>query len=215
MRGASVFFGIPQLAPRALGEGRWLMKTGSMVLVVMMALAGRAGASGPFGVEMAEFSPERYGCTLRRGSFYECTGFPALHPDIDRYLVQYHAALGICFLKGISKEIATPRFGDAIRRAVDEVYDQLQPKYGQAQRADLLVPGSIWSAPGDWMQGLLARERSYHYVADLHPAIEGVTAYGVFAMAMSPDTAFWTVEFYTRQSDACDRLDNKAKGSVF
>lgn len=186
-----------------------------MGMMLWLGLAGGGAAAGPFGIDIEGFNPSTYACVKSEGSFFKCTGFPAQHPDIETYVVQFHHDIGLCFIKGISKTIHDSRYGENTRRAVDEIYAQLRPKYGTALQGDELRSGSIWDEPEDWMMGIIKSERKYYYMARATPEVDGVAVWGVFASALDTTKSYWSVEFQTSKSDACNAQDRATKGNVF
>lgn len=87
----------------------------------------------------------------------------APHPLFDVYAVQATPSLGVVWVKGITPCIENDNFGTATRAAVDRLADQLAQKYGPPEKMDMLLEGSIWNEPQDWMNSLNDRERVYSY----------------------------------------------------
>lgn len=88
---------------------------------------------------------------------------PGPHPLFKSYFVLSTPSLGIVWVKGITPQIENDNFGSETCATVDRIEMQLTQKYGRPKKRDLLMDGSIWTEPQDWMNGLTNRERFYSY----------------------------------------------------
>jgi hypothetical protein len=88
------------------------------------------------------------------------------HPLLEKYIIQATPLLGVVWIKGIGPNIENDIFGTATKTAVDRLADQVSQKYGRGKKTDLLLDGSIWTEPQEWMHGLDSNQRLYNYVWD-------------------------------------------------
>lgn len=187
----------------------------AIVSALSLALPTLAEA-GPFGIDLDNFVPQTYGCKAEKNPFIlSCDKVPKPHPDIELYIIRYVPEVGVCHIRGISKDIIDSRYGMKLRSSVDEVYSQLKGKYGEAVLYDYLNSGSIWSEPEDFMMGIAKNERQYGYEQDLKEPVDGVTQFGAYAYASSQDTGYWVAQFITKNVAACDAVETKLKAGSF
>ena len=170
---------------------------------------------GPFGLDFKNFSLAESGCADQKGSFYTCKSVPKPHPDIELYVIQYVEGVGLCMIKGISRDISDSIYGDNIRRKTDEIYDQLTTKYGKGEKLDFLRPGSIWDEPEDWMMGIIKDERTYAVLWQLSSPVEEVSEIVLAAQATSRDSGYFIVEFYNSNSAQCDSVQSEKAAESF
>lgn len=137
------------------------------------------------------------------------------HPDIETYVVQYSESVGLCMIKGISKDIRDSIYGDETKRKVDKIYTQLTPKYGAGESFDFLRPGSIWDESEDWMMGLLKDERTYAFLWTLQKPVDGVSEMILAAKATNRETGYFIVEFHNSNSDECDKAEASKAADSF
>lgn len=117
--------------------------------------------SAPFGIEF--YTPiESLNVIqeLGQGAYIVAPATP--HPLFETFVVRATPSLGVVWIKGITPAIENDNFGSDTRAMVDRLAEQLTQKYGAGERTDLLLNGSIWSEPQDWMSSLNNRERFYH-----------------------------------------------------
>lgn len=84
---------------------------------------------------------------------------PKSHPAFELYILQITPFSGLSWIKAIGYDIPTNGFGTSINSAFFEMEEKLKNTYGKCQRTDLLLQGSIWNEPQDWMMGLVKGER--------------------------------------------------------
>jgi hypothetical protein len=185
------------------------------VLASSILFSAHAVIAGPFGIEVDGFSLEKYSCSKADGQYYICTSLPSPHNDFEQYIVRYHLDAGLCSIKGIGKNIDENGFGSNTKSMTDSLYGQISKKYGKAEKMDFLFPSSIWNEGDEWLMGLVQDERSYAYIGDVSPPVEGITKYGVIAGAVSGSKGYVIVEFQTTNYDKCDAAEAKDGASSF
>jgi hypothetical protein len=203
------------------GDGTLKRLTIVAVALALTSLSSTARADikdGPFGITMGA-NPTNYGCTSKdNDSFFTCDKLPRMHPDIQMYVVQSTSKTGICWVKGMSKEVETNSYGSALQVSTDKFSEQISNTYGSYSLDDNLLPGSIWNAPEDWMMGLSKNERFYTYKWDkttnakLKNGIERIYA---AAHALSRDSGYVGIEFYFSNYKDCKNAEKDEKAGAF
>lgn len=84
---------------------------------------------------------------------------PKPHSAFDSYVCLIAPRSGLSWVKAIGKTIVTNSFGTDIKSSFDVMEQKLVTNYGRHKRVDLLMQGSIWNEPRDWMQAIINRER--------------------------------------------------------
>lgn len=174
-----------------------------------------AGANdGPFGFSMGA-TPSVYGCNpLNIAGMYECATAPKPHSSFETYVVQSSAETGICFVKGVGRNVTSNSYGTSIRAETDELAKQISVRYGEPQLFDDLLPGSIWDEPRDWLVSLVKKERRYTYKWESTPE-EHVNEIYLAALAIDDDTTYPVAEFYLANYQDCEASTKKGEASSF
>lgn len=134
---------------------------------------------------------------------------------MEFYVIQYAEGVGICMVKGVSKDVQSSVFGESIRDKVDHIKAQIEVKYGSGEDVRYLKSGSIWSEPNDWMTGLLKDERVYGTEWNLGSPIDGIDSIWLNAVGSKLDAGYFIVEFIVPNDERCDEADINAGASVF
>jgi hypothetical protein len=66
---------------------------------------------------------------------------------------------GLCQIRALGKNVDTDSYGIALQSKYKELLDSLSSIYGKPKSTDLLLSGSIWKEPQDWMMALNKKER--------------------------------------------------------
>lgn len=66
---------------------------------------------------------------------------------------------GLCQIRALGKNVDTDSYGIALQSKYKEILDSLSSIYGKPKSTDLLLSGSIWKEPQDWMMALNKKER--------------------------------------------------------
>lgn len=129
---------------------------------------------------------------------------PKTHPAFEFYVLQIAPVSGLSWIKAVGRNIPTNGFGNSINSAFLEMEGKLKNTYGKCERTDLLLQGSIWNEPQDWMMALVKEERflasqwSAKTGANLPEAIESVF---LVAKGEDTDTGYIAIE-YTLKNNA-------------
>ena len=193
------------------------------LLPFLMTLSLHANAQtgdGPFGFDIgADLSSYRNCDKTQTLGIYECRSPEKPHPDMEAYLVQYFDGIGICWVKGIGKDIRDNGLGLSVKAATDKIKSQVAKVYGKpTDTFDFLSYGSIWDELDDWMMGLARKERFYSYAwsaDDGFKKVKRVESIFVTARASSSDTGYVVVEFGGDNEGLCDEAKSAAEESAF
>ena len=124
---------------------------GKLIAVpAVLSLASKASA-GALGMQSGE-KPARYGCAAvpSNPGFDGCPPPPKPHSAFEDYVVKASEQVGICWIKGIGKDISDNGYGVGTRSVVVDLKSQLAKKYGAGpEKTDFPLPGSIWKDPDD------------------------------------------------------------------
>ncbi|MFC7409502.1 hypothetical protein [Hydrogenophaga atypica] len=136
---------------------------------------------------------------------YRLDNPPKPHPAFEFYILQISPENGLSWIKAIGQDIPTNGFGTSINSAFLEMEGKLKKTYGNCDRTDLLLQGSIWNEPQDWMMGLVKGERllASHWEvktgAKLTEAIESVF---LVASARETDCGYIAIEYALKNNSA-------------
>ena len=184
------------------------MKNSTLLCTVVLAigLSGQAMA-GPFGLEKGMTLKQIDNAQQVAPGKYKVTSVPKPHSAFDTYAVQIGPQSGLCWIKGVGKELRTSVYGLELRSAFNEMKEKLEQAYGKPEVIDRLLPGSIWDEPKDWMMALIKKERllaaawSEKSKATLPIDLQWV---GLGARAISTNSGYIAVEYSFINKSDCD-----------
>lgn len=123
-------------------------------------------ADGPFGLQAGltkKNIEDMTGESLKpiEGSvdLYMANSVPKKNPDFESFGLLISPKVGLCQVRAIGKDIKTDSYGISLKSKFEEVSNTLSSIYGKGKKTDLLLSGSIWKEPNDWMMGLNKKER--------------------------------------------------------
>jgi hypothetical protein len=186
------------------------MKRITIILLVLVAaiFSSQHAQAGPFGLEMGMKleaiggGPEE----LKKG-FYKIKTVPKPHTAFETYIVQVGQKTGLCYIKAVGKDVTTNVYGVQLESAFEEMEAKVAQTYGKHDKTDLLMPGSIWKEPQDFMMGLLKKDRmlaavwSAKYGSQL---TENLKAVSLMAYAQTRNTGHLGLEYQFTNEKDCD-----------
>ena len=178
------------------------------------ASAKAKSPEGPFGIGMGADPDALGGQSMGKPTFYKITSPPRPHPEFEFVVVQAAPKVGVCWVKGVGRNIDTDDFGIAARRHVDDIEVALESKYGKPKKKDdFLLSGSLWTGERYWMMGLQKGERAYAYVWE-KPQPEGdiwkdLSDIYLGASAVSGQQAYVVVEYTFKNKKQCEDAAKK------
>lgn len=193
------------------------------LLTFMMIFSLHASAQngdGPFGFDIGSDLSSYENCEkMKKLGMYNCSSAKKPHPDMEGYLVQYFDGVGICWVKGIGKDISDNGLGLSTKALTDKIKNQVTKVYGKhTNDFDFLTYGSIWDELDDWMMGLVQKERHYSFfwsIEDGYQPVKRVEQIMVAAKATSKNTGYVVVEFSGDNEDLCDGATSAEEESAF
>ncbi|MCK7628736.1 hypothetical protein MZ018_14215 [Shewanella sp. JNE10-2] len=164
-------------------------------------------ADGPFGLAMGMTKEMFNGrLTQAKTGLYFLDKPPIPHDQFESYVVKIGEKSGLCWIKGIGKNVASNGYGMQLKGAFDEFETKLDKRYGVHERTDFLMPASIWKDPQDWMMGLLKADRYLLSVwkGDKKPLPNDLSSIGLLAQAESSSSGYLALEYSFSNKEACD-----------
>ncbi|WP_429154313.1 hypothetical protein [Aeromonas media] len=171
-------------------------------------------ADGPFGLAMG-MTKEMFKGHLTPVStgVYMLDTPPKAHPQFEQYVVKISDKTGLCWIKGVGKDIPTNGHGIQLKSEFDDFERKLDERYGSHKRTDFLVSGSLWNDPQYWMRGLQKEDRYLYSVwgKEKNPLPNELLEIGLFAGATTGDNGYLTLEYSFTNKELCDRDVEKQK----
>lgn len=123
-------------------------------------------AEGPFGLEAGltqKNIEDMIGAKLKplpdSVNLYTSDTLPKQNADFEMYGLLISPKAGLCQIRAVGKNIDTDSYGLALKSRFEDLSSSLSSLYGKAETTDLVLEGSIWKEPQDWMMGLNKKER--------------------------------------------------------
>lgn len=92
-------------------------------------------------------------------NLYITSSLPKENGDFTSYGLLISPTVGLCQIRAIGKNIDTDSYGLKLQSTFDDLKKSLDSLYGNGEETDILLSGSIWKNPNDWMMGLIKQER--------------------------------------------------------
>jgi hypothetical protein len=153
------------------------------------------------------------------GGMYKLTSVPRPHPDFEFYVAQVSPRTGMCYVKGVGRQVRTNGYGAELRSRFVRVRDEISASYGRYRTVDMLLSDSIWAGPRDWMAALAERQRllfaqwNTETRATLRPHL---TTVFVGANAKTSESGFVVVEYYFDNEPGCQQeIESGADAALF
>jgi hypothetical protein len=146
---------------------------------------------------------------------YECTP-PGEHPYFESYVVRASSKHGVCWVKGIGKNIDDNGYGTNTVGRLKGFADAMTPVYGEPRKVDLILPNALWDDADEYLMSIRQNERTLAYVWE-GEELGGKTKLNqiyVFAKALSRDTGWVGIEYYSEDHEACKSTSNAVDNSV-
>lgn len=189
----------------------------SFVLSGLLALlcANPASAQGqaPFGVTMGSPISKYRSCEkTEQTGWYRCDTLPRSHAAFELYIIQAHPMIGVCFVKGIGKDVNRDPRGAKTKTEIEKLATQIAQTYGPHTRIrDALSSRSELKGVDEWMLAVEENERTFSYDWVGGPYPNDVDSVHLFASATDGETGYAVAEFYFKNHTTCDdELDKEA-----
>ncbi|HBC7435777.1 hypothetical protein [Enterobacter bugandensis] len=180
-------------------------------------------AEGPFGLEagLTQKNIENMiGAKLKplpdSVNLYTSDKLPKQNADFEMYGLLISPKAGLCQIRALGKNIDTDSYGLALKSKFEELSNSLSSLYGKAETTDLLLPGSIWKEPQDWMMGLNKKERFLSATwkgAKETPLKNNIDTISIEARANSSSKGYVYLQYSFTNDDVCQAEIEGAKKS--
>ena len=128
--------------------------------IVLAGFCQGAAAAGPFGLSMGASKSEldlEPNDGTSTSYIFQSVPVPSRHFEIYAGTVGDQA--GLCNIRALTGPIDTNRFGHGLRSRFDQLQEALTERYGEPRLFDLVIPGSLWDEPRDFMMGMRREDR--------------------------------------------------------
>jgi hypothetical protein len=172
-------------------------------------------SDGPFGLSMG-IPEDAFGTTLTKvatGKFL-VDSVPRPNEAFKQYVLEIGKNSGLCWVKAIGKDVPTDSMGYGLKSKFGELEKVLSGKYGKGSKTDILLPGSIWDDPEDWMRGLVKSERYLMTVWDTSKGLKlpnDISSLAITANATNSDTGYIAVEYTFTNNKLCEEENQALK----
>lgn len=180
-------------------------------------------AEGPFGLEAGltqKNIEDMIGAKLKplpdSVNLYTSDKLPKQNADFEMYGLLISPKAGLCQIRALGKNIDTDSYGLALKSEFEELSNSLSSLYGKAETTDLLLAGSIWKEPQDWMMGLNKKERFLSATwkgAKETPLKNNIDTISIEARANSSSKGYVYLQYSFTNDDVCQAEIEGAKKS--
>ena len=177
--------------------------------------------AGPFGLEKGMSLKDIGGQSQQSKAVpgqYLLSKVPKPHPAFEGYVIKLAPKAGLCHIRAVGKDIKTSSYGLELKNAFNAMEKKLEGTYKKHETADVLLPGSIWSEPNDWMMGLAKKER--FLIAEWSARVRSTlpTDLEEISLQVNPldgNTGYIEVNYLFTNIDACEEeLAAKEDGAL-
>lgn len=179
------------------------------VVAIIMTATSTFAMAGPFGLNMGmsikQIDPQAKEVAPGK---YITTKVPKPHSSFEKYVVQVGKKNGLCWIKAIGKDIQTSSYGIELKSAFEEMNEKLTKAYGKGETTDLLMTGSIWNEPNDFMMALIKKERFLMTIwsTEKGSKVDGeLKRLGLVASPGGRDKGYLSIEYSFTNEDACEK----------
>lgn len=182
-----------------------------------LVLANVAMANGPFGLTMG-MSKEELGTleSTRNPDMYKLEDVPIPSDHFDDYYLMVGDEVGLCVVRTVKGPIDSNRFGHGIKREYEQLQDALVKRYGKGEDdIDMLMPGSLWDEPEDFMMGLQREDRQLFTLwtgeANAAMAASSLSAILLEAKGLSSSKGALVLQYEFDNAEACRERSRELK----
>lgn len=179
---------------------RWALVAAAMIWSTGIYAAG-------FGLEFGA-DPSKFDCSPVPSSpgLFRCSMPPKPHSAFEDYAVKASPKHGICWIKGVGKDISDSRFGSATKSATDEMAQTLNRLYGPSKKIDLIMPRALWDGAHEWLMSIAQNERLYAYQwEDLESKKPMLKSVALMAKATGSSKGYIALDYYATFHEECSQ----------
>lgn len=177
---------------------------------------------GPFGLQIGltkQIIEDMTGVELNLvdedSNLYTTDSVPKKNSDFDSFGLVISPVVGLCQIRAISDETSTDSHGLTIKSKVENISASLTSIYGKGKVTDVLLPGSIWREPRDWMMGIYKEERYFGTEwkgTKEHPLKNDLQSIVIQARSSGSDSGRVYLQYNFKNIDECIK-EKKSKQS--
>lgn len=184
-----------------------------IIFTFLVMAISNAALAGPFGLSMGMKKSQFKGLKSTDNMFiYTTETVPKPSSMFESYVLQVGDRNGLCAVKALTDIISTNRYGMSIKEKFNSLKGELEKKYGKHKLQDVLLPGSIWDDPEDFMMGLSKEERYLRAFWDEEERSnlsDDLKSIVLVAAGLSSDKGVVYIQYEFTNSEACD-MERKA-----
>lgn len=171
--------------------------------IILLLLVSFSLYAGPFGLEIGmSIEQVTLACNGIKPEMVEEDVFiinPIKnHPDFETYVAWISKTEGLYYLKAVSSDIETIRYGTGLKSKFDSIEHSITKTYGIPSRVDEIHPKSIWHAPNNWMYALSQGDRNLYsfWLKDNESSLpNSINCIGLTAKATSSTCGYIVLEY--------------------
>jgi hypothetical protein len=178
--------------------------------------------AGPFGFEIGKAIGDYPDVVFEKieacNTCYQVKNVPAPNKLMELYSIRHTIKSGICFIKGLSKNIETSKYGVELNIKYNSVFQSLDNKYKSThgkEKINFLASGSIWNEPGDYMMALLKKERYMYTQWQAKDSSNKILKIFLLQNAINQEKGYLTIEYYGNNKKDCDAEDSADEADGF
>lgn len=132
----------------------------NLLFIITVLLCTTSAFAGPFGLEMGMSLKDIGGKPKKIApGIYTLTNVPKPHLAFKIYVVRVAQKGGLFWIKAVGEDISTSVYGVELKLKFNKMKEKLEKIYGKHKTTDLLLPGSIWKEPNEFMMAMVKKER--------------------------------------------------------
>jgi len=187
----------------------YMKKSLGIPVIMLIGLFVQSAVAGPFGLDMG-MSIKKIDPKAKEISsgMYKTTKVPKPHSAFEYYVVQVSKNNGLCWIKAIGKDISTSSYGIELKSAFESMNKKLSKAYGKNETTDLLMPGSIWNEPNEFMMAMIEKERFLMAIWDKEKGSKlkgNLKQVGLIAKPGGRSKGYLILEYSFSNSEVCDK----------
>ena len=180
-------------------------------------------AEGPFGLEAGltkKNIEDMIGAELKpfpdSVNLYTSDKLPKQNANFGMYGLLISPKSGLCEIRAVGRDIATDSHGLALKSKFEDLNGSLSSLYGKGKTTDVLLAGSIWKEPQDWMMGLAKNERFLSTTwrgTKETPLKNNIGSISIEAKANNSEQGYLYIQYLFTNHDVCKAEIEAAKKS--
>jgi len=186
-----------------------MMKRIQYATILLAALSSQSAFAGPFGLNMG-MTIQQIDATAEQAApgVYVTSKVPKSHSAFEKYALKVGPKSGLCWIKAIGKDVSTSSYGIELKSAFEEMQAKLTKAYGKGETTDILLPGSIWNEPKDWLMAMRQKERFLMAVWDESKGStlnDDLTKIGLIVNPIGRNKGYLAIEYSFSNAEACGK----------